>query len=430
VFPSPGSIETGSVAEDIEHADDDRADRDATEARFRWLWSSAGLSGLGDGITRILLPLLVVAEHPQPIALAGLTVVTMAPWLLFALPSGVLVDRYDRRLILLCSNGIRALALVAAMVVFTLTDALPILYALGFALGMAETLADTAAPAMLPEIVRREELERANSRLFAQQIITDMAAPPLAGLLVGTGALLALGAGGSLYAGAAALVLGLGLAPPARRAGDVPDRSMWREIRTGTGFVFAHPALTRTLIVSALYAIVFAATGSMLVLRSYETLEVRETGYGLLLTVGSIGSIAGTWIAPRLTARLPVLTVAEGTLVLSGLTYVVVGVSSSVVIVGAAVFCNGIFVMSWNIPMLSLRQRLAPPELHGRVMSVSRLCSWGMMPIGAALGGVLAEATSVGAVFVTSGAVLIVGSVALLAPLRSEELTGEHTTRP
>ncbi|WP_281180003.1 MFS transporter [Nocardia amamiensis] len=406
----------------MEDADRDRADRGAARTRFRWLWSSAGLSGLADGITRILLPLLVVAEHPQPMALAGLTVATMAPWLLFALPAGVLVDRYDRRLILLCSNGVRALALVAGMAVCTLTDALPILYALGFTLGMAETLADTAAPAILPQIVPSEHLERANSRIYAQQVITGMAAPPLAALLVGAGALPALGAGGSLYAAAAVLVLGLAAAPAARRAENIAGRSMWRDIRTGTAFVLAHPALARTLAVSALYAIVFAATGSMLVLLSYQTLGLVETGYGLLLTIGSIGSIAGTWIAPRLTARLPLLTVAGATLVLSGLAYVVLGVSSSVAVAGIALFCNGIFVMSWNIPMLSLRQRLAPPELQGRVMSVSRLCSWGMMPIGAVFGGVLAEAASVGTVFVTAGVVLIVGSIALLAPLRSEEL--------
>ncbi|WP_159061308.1 MFS transporter, partial [Streptomyces europaeiscabiei] len=156
---------------------------------FRWLLASAAASNAGDGITRTLLPLLVVAHHPDPAAVAGLTAVNMLPWLLFALPAGVLVDRADRRRIVLGSNAVRAAALAGAAFVLAQDRPLGLLYALAFVLGIAETLADTAAPAMLPRLVDERHLERANGRLSATQIVlNETAGPPVAGHLAGLAA--------------------------------------------------------------------------------------------------------------------------------------------------------------------------------------------------------------------------------------------------
>ncbi|MFE9555039.1 MFS transporter [Streptomyces sp. NPDC006703] len=391
---------------------------------FRWLWSSSVASNAGDGITRTLLPLLVVAGHPQPLVVAGLTAVNMLPWLLFALPAGVLVDRHDRRRLLVLSNVVRAAALLGAIAAFAAGGSVPLLYGLAFVLGIAETLAETAAPAMLPAIVAPQQLERANGRLFAPQVIlNEMAGPPLAGLLVGIGATLALATGGALYAIAAVLLTGLAKVVPAPRETARAGSSMWREIRAGVGFVLGRAALARTLAASALYGLVYSATFSMLVLLAYGSLRLHAVGYGLLLTVGSIGSVFGTWLAGRLAEKVPTIPLALASLVLSGTAYIAMGLAGNVVAVGAALLCNGVFMMSWNIPVLSLRQRFAPAELQGRVMSVSRLCSWGTMPLGAALGGLLARFSSVATVFVTFGAALIVGALVLLAPLRKVVLT-------
>ncbi|MGW1075129.1 MFS transporter, partial [Streptomyces sp. NPDC002537] len=217
----------------------------------------------------------------------------------------------------------------------------------------------------------------------------------------------------------------------ARRPVAAPaGRALWPELRAGVAFVLTRAALTRTLAASALYGLVYSATFSMLVLLAYRSLGLHATGYGLLLTAGSVGSIAGTWLAPRLARRLPTLVLAQWSLVLSGAAYVGLGLAGDAVLAGAALFCNGVFMMSWNIPVLSLRQRFAPPELQGRVMSVSRLCSWGTMPVGAALGGLLARTTSVTTVFVSFGTLLILGSLALLAPLRDEMLADERPAGP
>ncbi|MEG3628803.1 MFS transporter [Streptomyces poriticola] len=388
---------------------------------FRWLWASTAASNAGDGITRTLLPLLVVAHHPDPAAVAGLTAVNMLPWLLFALPAGVLADRTDRRRIVLGSNLVRAAALLGAALVLAGDRPLALLYALAFVLGIAETLADTAAPAMLPRLVDERHLERANGRLSAAQIVlNETVGPPVAGLLVGLTAAVALATGGVLYALAALLLLGL--APLARtRREPVPGGAhgtVLRDIRAGLGFVLGHRALRLTLAASALYGVVFSATFTMLVLLSDRTLGLNAAGYGLLLAAGSVGAVIGTWLAPRAADRLPTVRLARWSLVASGAAYAALGLSRHPVLTALVLAANGVFMMGWNIPVMSLRQRLTPEELQGRVMSVSRLCAWGSMPLGAALGGLLAEALSVPAVFLVCGTVLAVGALLLLAPLR------------
>ncbi|WP_433854853.1 MFS transporter [Streptomyces kronopolitis] len=388
---------------------------------FRWLWASTAASNAGDGITRTLLPLLVVAHHPDPAVVAGLTTVNMLPWLLFALPAGVLVDRVDRRRIVLGSNLVRGAALLGAALVLTGNRPLGLLYALAFLLGIAETLADTAAPAMLPRLVDERHLERANGRLMAAQIVlNETAGPPVAGLLVGLTAAAALATGGVLYALAALLLLGL--APLARTSREpAPGRTrggVLRDIRAGLGFVLGHRTLRLTLAASALYGLVFSATFSMLVLLSEGTLGLSATGYGLLLAVGSLGAVVGSWLAPRAADRLPPVRLARWSLVASGAAYAALGLGRHPVPAALALAANGVFMMGWNIPVMSLRQRLTPEDLQGRVMSVSRLCAWGTMPVGATLGGLLAEALSVPAVFVVCGTVLAVGALLLLAPVR------------
>lgn len=390
---------------------------------FRWLWASTAASNAGDGITRTLLPLLVVAHHPDPAVVAGLTTVNMLPWLLFALPAGVLVDRVDRRRIVLGSNLVRGAALLGAALLLAGNRPLGLLYALAFLLGIAETLADTAAPAMLPRLVDERHLERANGRLMAAQIVlNETAGPPVAGLLVGLTAAAALATGGVLYALAALLLLGLApLARTTREAAPGRARSgVLRDIRAGLGFVLGHRTLRRTLAASALYGLVFSATFSMLVLLSEGTLGLSATGYGLLLAVGSLGAVAGSWLAPRAADRLPTVRLARWSLVASGAAYAALGLGRHPVLAALALAANGVFMMGWNIPVMSLRQRLTPEDLQGRVMSVSRLCAWGTMPVGATLGGLLAEALSVPAVFVVCGTVLAVGALVLLAPLRED----------
>ncbi|MFC9064376.1 MFS transporter [Streptomyces harbinensis] len=400
---------------------------------FAWLWASSAGANAGDGLVRTLLPLLVVAGHPEPGVVAGLLAVNMLPWLLFALPAGVIVDRLDKRQIMLVSNLFRTAALLGAAAAHFAFDA-PLLawFALAFALGVAETLYDTAAPAMLPAIVEDRHLERANGKLSVPQIIlNEMAGPPAAGLLLGVSVGLTLFTGATLYLLAAVLLLGIARRAPVpalrEESAQPPQRSVRQDIAAGLRFVAKHPALRLTLLTSALCGLVYSATFSLLVLLSTSHLGTGPTGYGLLLAAGSVGAIAGSRLTPFLTDRLGTLRVARWSLAASGAAYVALGLAPHPLVAAGALLANGVFLMGWNIPVLSLRQRLTPAAFRGRVISVARLAAWGSMPVGAALGGLLAGLTSVPAMFVIAGSVLTAGSLLLLAPLRDPEPSAPQT---
>jgi hypothetical protein len=152
---------------------------------FARLWTANAVSNLGDGVTLVAGPLLAASLTRDPRLVAGLAVAQRLPWLLFSLVSGALVDRLDRRLVMVRVDAARAVV-VGLLGVAVLADAatLPLLYAIFFALGTAETLFDNAAVSILPAVVPTDQLSRANGRLLgAQMVANELVAPPLGGWL-------------------------------------------------------------------------------------------------------------------------------------------------------------------------------------------------------------------------------------------------------
>jgi MFS family permease len=157
------------------------------------LWTSSGLSNLADGIVKIALPLVAIRFTDSPTLIAGLTFALTLPWLLFALPAGALTDRLDRRRAMLGANGVRA-ALLVVLVLTVLVDigSIWVLYAVALWIGAAETIYDTSAQSILPQVVSRDRLSRANGRLYAAELTANQfVGPPLGGFLVALGAAMA-----------------------------------------------------------------------------------------------------------------------------------------------------------------------------------------------------------------------------------------------
>ncbi|MDP9373173.1 MAG: MFS transporter, partial [Chloroflexota bacterium] len=166
---------------------------------FRKLWAASAVSNLGDGVALVAAPLLAAALTRDPALVAGLAVAQQLPWLLFALLSGALADRLDRRRAMAAVGAGRA-ALIGALGIAVLLDHanLPLLYAVFFLLGVGETLFDTTAATVLPAVVPREQLPRANARLSGIATVTNhFIGKPLGGLLFAAAAALPflLGAG-------------------------------------------------------------------------------------------------------------------------------------------------------------------------------------------------------------------------------------------
>ncbi|HEV7869839.1 MAG TPA: MFS transporter [Modestobacter sp.] len=375
---------------------------------FWRLYAASATSNLADGVNRVALPLLAVSLTRDPVLVAGLTSLAFLPWLLFALPAGAVVDRVDRKRAMAVANTVRALALGAlAATVLTGTASLVVLYAVAFAVGVAETVYDSAARAMLPQVVRRDQLDRGNGLLTtAEEASQGFVGAPLGSVLfaLAVAAPLLTTAGGFLLA--AVLVLGIaGVHRPTRTDG--PRTTIRRDVAQGVGWLWRHRFLRGLTLVSASTSLVQAMTTGVLVLFAREDLGIGEAGYGLLLTASGVGAVLGGFAAAPLARRIGRTATLVAGAVLGALAAGAMGFTDDPVVAGVLFAVGTAGVLFWNVLAMSLRQALIPEELFGRVQGGYRTLVWGGIPLGALLGGVLADVTSVPTVFVVAGCGLL-----------------------
>ncbi|MCE6997939.1 MFS transporter [Saccharothrix sp. S26] len=382
---------------------------------FRRLWVSSGLSNLADGTFKVALPLVAIQTTREPTLVAGLVFALTLPWLVFALPAGALTDRLDRRRTMLWANATRA-ALLAALAVAVAAGwaTIWLLYAVAFAAGIAETLYDTSAQSLLPRLVDRDRLPRANSRLFAAELTAhEFVGPPVGGLLVAAGAVAAFTAPAALWLVA---LVALWTVRGTFKAHREHRTTLRADIAEGLRFLLRHRLLRGLAVVVGLFNVANTASGAVLVLYAVgpgSAMGLTGQVFGLLLTAPAVGSLVGSPAAERVVARLGrgrslALGFVAGTLMVAAPA----ATSDPCVITAAfAVAGGGIAVL--NVVAVSLRQHVTPDRLLGRVNSAYRLVAWGTMPLGAAIGGALAHAFGPRAVFVIMTAVSVVALAGL-----------------
>ncbi len=389
---------------------------------------------MADGIGRTALPLLAAAYTRNPILISGMVSFAFLPWLLFALPSGALVDRVDRRYAMAAANAVRAVAMAAlGVLVVTHTAGIVVLYVVAFVLGVAETVYDCATRAILPQVVGTQDLDRANSLLTVEETLgqTFLGAPVGSALFAAALALpLFLNASG--FAVAALLLLALRgsfrtqrTAAPTSIRGDIADGVRWLR---------GHAFLRGLTLISAGTCFAQNLANGVLVLYVLEVLHLPAGDFGVVLFVAGIGGLLGGVCANALARRFgrgPVLVAGA---VISGAAPIAMGFTSNG-FVGAALFSiAGFGVMLWNVITMSLRQALIPHALFGRVQGAYRTVVWGAIPLGAVTGGALAHAFGISAVFVIAGLAMLAMAVLLarvvrthrdqLAVLPEQELVG------
>lgn len=378
-------------------------------------------SSLGDGIARVAAPLLAAQLTDDPLLVSLVAVAALLPWLLFAIPAGVLVDRIDRRVALALAGGVRALV-AGGLLALHLTGALTIWWLLLIVLlyGVLETVYDGAIRAVVPSIVGKGDLPRANSRIEATEIVVQQfLSQPLTSWLLAFSAASALGLNAAAYAVAGGLALTLpavasGIAARRRdRRAAVPERltpepdalgppvpetapqapaAGWRaELVAGFRFIWASPMLRPLWIVSVLIGICHAAVTSTLVLFILDRLDVPEAWYGTFMLAGAAGSLTAAAVTNRLKARFhtgPVMAVVNA----AGLGAWFLAGAFPLVWVGAvAIFVSFGCTTTWNVLVMSLRQAAVPNHLLGRVHGTWRTALWGAMPLGSLIGGLLAR---------------------------------------
>ncbi|BBH71176.1 MFS transporter [Actinoplanes sp. OR16] len=362
-------------------------------AGFNRLWTASAISNLGDGITMVAGPLLLASITTDPALIAGGVLCQQLPWLLFALLSGAAADRLDRRRLITLVNLGRALALtVLTAAVATGHVSVALVYLVLFTLGAGETLADTASGALLPRLVAPDLLPRANARLAATfTIANQFAAKPFGAWLFGIAAAAPFGFDALTFVVSALLIASLPagpLSPPVARR---PSRASLRaDIGEGLRFLLGHPLLRTLAMAMGFGNIAFCTAFAVFVLYARQRLGVSEVGYGFLLTTFAVGGLAGAGVATRLTARFGNTAVLRAGLLAEAVTHVTLAATTRPWLAGAVLILFGVQTVVWGVITSTLRQRLVPNELLGRVGSVYALLETGGAALGTLLGGAMA----------------------------------------
>lgn len=403
VAPSPDDPETGEHAAAEAPAPDQRLG-----SNFYKLFTGTVVSNLGDGMGSIAYPWLASAITRNPILIALVAVAQRLPWLLFTLPAGVITDRVDRRRAMIAMDISRGvLTLLVAIAVLGQQDVLPgpedvesvtgtqtglfvLVLAATLLLGMAEVLRDNANQTILPDIVRPDQLEKANGRIWSIESVTNtFAGPPLGSLLLLAAFSLPFFVDAATFFVAAAMMLLIPGTFRAEKDVDEEPKSFRQELSEGVRWLMGHSLLRPMAIILGIMNGAFAITGAVFVLFAQEVMGVGPFLFTVVGFGGAIGALAGGNAAPWVSKRLG----SGGTLALAiggmAITPLLIGLFPYWPFVLVLFALNAFLGILWNVITVSLRQTIIPSRMLGRVNSVYRFFAWGMIPIGSAIGGLI-----------------------------------------
>lgn len=418
------SVETVDKAEGA-----GRKGRPPLGADFGKLWTAAAFSNLADGVGRVAVPLIATTLTRDPLAIAALGALAFIPWLVFGLPAGMIVDRYDRRRIMAIANALRGLAAVG-LAVLTVTGRLDIwwLFAATLVFGLGETLFDNATNAIVPSLVERRSLDRANGFLQAAQITIDnFIATPIGGVLFAVSLALPLwvGAAGYLIPIALAVMLPLSAARPLRDAPaaqrfDAPEPAtavvageplaaaetpseMAAEVaavassqtstsaREAMSYLWKHRFLRKMVVFTSIVGSAFSFAQAPTILYFLDELAVAPAAIGLVTAGIGLGALAGSLIASTLVSRFGRGPVMLGANFVAAASLVGVWAAPEVITGVLAYGMMACAVSVWNVPWGALRQAIVPGHLFGRVLGIIRTFTWGLFPFATLLGGLVAR---------------------------------------
>jgi MFS family permease len=403
--------------------------------RFWQFWTATLLANLGDGIGMAAFPLLAASITRDPFAVAAVAAATSIPWLVTGLIAGSLADRHNARTLLVLADLTRVAVLGVLIIALTLGQPPVLLVAVvAFALGVSETVRDTTASTVVPRLVPTQLLERANGRMVAGEVVTNSFAGPLVGgVLFAVGAALPFVANSAVLVFAVLLVVGLPVGllgrssekpehvDPAERVGcgdpaDPTDRAdphadSGRGILDGLRWLAGHRTLRVLLLVGALVTIADGGWYAIFVLFSEQRLGLGPSGFGALLAFGALGGLLGAWPAERIIGVDRHGPALLGSIVLTALTPVLLLVAPTLWAAGAVVVITSAGFGVFDVAVASLRQRLSPHRLLGRVVAAYRTALHGAGALGTLAGGGIAAAYGLGAPLIMSAVIGIIACV-------------------
>jgi MFS family permease len=407
-------------------------------ADFLKLWSAESISQIGSQITGLALPLVaVIVLDVSPFEVSALVVIEFLPFVLFAIPAGVWVDRLRRKPILVIADLGRA-ALLGSIPIAYAFDALHLgqLYVVGFLVGICTVFFDVSYQSYLPSLVAREQLVEGNSKLEISRSGAQIGGPGAAGGLVS-----AVGAPAAIVLDALSFVVSAVFLLTIRKPEVLPEReegapqpSMLREAKEGLRYVLGNRYLRAISMCTATSNFFWSLSGAILIVYAVRELHMSPALIGIVFSVANAGPLLAAFTTNKVSARLGVGRTILTTAVMfscAGFFYPIApqDFPAPFFIVGGII--GGYGAVAYNITQVSFRQAICPERLQGRMNAVIRFMVWGTMPLGALLGGALGTwfglrpAIWVGAI----GAAFTFLPI-LLSPVRSIEKMPEPITEP
>jgi MFS family permease len=396
---------------------------------FMKLWTGQSISEFGSQISQLAIPLLAaVSLHASAFEFSLLGVLGFLPFIIFALPAGVWVDRLRRRQILIVGDAARAVLLALIPILWaTHTLLMWHLLVLQFVIGIFTVFFDVAYQSYLPALIEREHLVDGNSKLQLTVSVAQVAGPSAAGGLIA-----AITAPYAILADAVSFVVSTLFMvtmrhreSPPKHDDDTPRPKMWPQVKEGLKWVGGHPWLRAIAACTGSSNFFSSVLFSIVVLYMVRTLHLSAFEIGVVFAVGSAGSILGALVTNRMNSKLGVgPTIVATSLLFScgGIAYPLSPRSFPLplLMLGQALF--GFGGVAYNITQVSLRQAITPERLQGRMNAAMRWVVWGTIPLGSLAGGAIATWWGL-------KTALWVGALGGLAPFLAVALTSVRTIR-
>lgn len=372
------------------------------------LWTATAISNLGDGISGVAYPWVASAVTRSPLLIAAAGFASRLPWLIFTLHAGVITDRFDRRKLIVAMDAARGiLTLIVGAIVLLNKDSLPSLNELSsitdletnwplyitllitaFLFGLAEVLRDNSAQTLMPSVVEADNLEKANGRLWSAESLTNsFIGPPLGSFIIGIAIYLPFFVDAGSFFVAVALIASISGSFKPIQEKPREEINFKSEIKVGFRWLWSHDLLRPMAIILGALNLLGTMVAATFILYTQEVLKTSVFVFAVLGTAGAIGGIAGGLISPKISEKIgsgPSLWLA---LAMGPIGAVIIGTTSAWQIVWVVLLFQSFFGVLWNTITVSLRQRIIPTRLLGRVNSVYRFFGWGSIPIGMFLGG-------------------------------------------
>lgn len=370
--------------------------------RFRALWLATGISSVGDGMVVVAFPLLALRLTRNPVSIAGVVVAARLAALVVALPVGAVVDRVDRRRLVLSVEMSRAATMAGfGISVVAGYRSLLVIYLAAFLLGGLTVALDVISAACLPSMVDGRDLAGANARLLTAELMGEELVGQAAG-----GVAFAAAAALPFVADAASFALSAGLLTYAVPGGDRrrPSRSLVRDVALGLRWLLSDPLLRTLAAVVACLAGCQAMVYGVLALYATGLLHLGTAGYGLFLAVAGSGNVVGAVSAGRLHQRFGGAWCILGAAAVAIAGYLAMAATSSVPLAAGALAAETGAVIVGNVSVRTLRQSAAGEDMQGRAASAFQVLILGALPLGGLAGGLLAPAVGIRGVLVVAAA--------------------------